>query len=169
MREGLVCIDATSRDEVFRAVWDDSRRWNGWLSPIFTFAEAERVVAWVEDGNEDSPRFLWTVDRQGFACLIQIEVDAWGEQYEQVETFVGDALVGFSIGANGWCWRELEEQDDEGLDARLRARHARLQRICDFQNGALRAAYELHAPDPSGLASRLTLEFEARTWTEAGQ
>jgi hypothetical protein len=99
----------------FDAFHDPYDRWNGFLNPYFSKAEAERVIALVESWNdEDFERvnhFYWTTDRQGFDALIHVEYDKQDPKDSWVVEIWPNhlGLYGFT---HGWTWSEVSSDDE---------------------------------------------------------
>lgn len=136
-------IDAETPDQVFDAVTDPEVRWNGWATPTFDRANAERVITMVtRDDQEDYHRFFWTSDREGNACLIMGESDGSDEWWWD---FCGDDETGYPIGSWSWTWSLLEDEAPTGRDelAAYLTRRKKLTTLsCAVHNATMRAARE---------------------------
>lgn len=87
--------------------------WNGWECPAFEKEEAERILAWAKQLDEDS------IDDSANAYSYDVETDTFkycdaaGDPYEESKGFDitvnGSVRHVYSIGAYAWIWNIDEE------------------------------------------------------------
>jgi hypothetical protein len=105
------CV-STDGEQFFRAMYDPSVRWNGWIGcPWFDRAEAERIIPWASVGQS----FTWDGD-----VLVMVTHDYADDPGYVPDRFEPDGPDGrYSIGAFAWTWYE-----DEGLNSTEGTRQA---------------------------------------------
>lgn len=98
----------------FTGTYDPTERWNGWLCPRFTRAEAERIVAAVAAENSaDVER--WgaaegeTLRWHGDVLLIVPAAHVGSE--DEAERIEPDASGLYSVGAWAWTWYDAASLD----------------------------------------------------------
>lgn len=97
MEKVTVTIDY---ETTFDAWTDRSVRWNGWVTPAFDRAEADKVIAAMTADTEDfGCRFRWDGD-----TLFMAESD--GAEWYDEEQVGPDANGRYPIGAWNWTWAE---------------------------------------------------------------
>lgn len=144
-------IDATTADHVFTCTTDPEERWNGWATPSFDRANAERVIAMVLDGQTDEEwhRFRWEGD-----VLIMESSDGGGDDAEwYVDRYEGPE---YPIGSWAWTWSLIPDDaptEPEALNAWLADRLARTNTYCVAYNAALNAAYDRGASPREAIAA----------------
>lgn len=107
--KGLFAIDGTSTEDVFDGWHDPGSRWNGFATPSFERAQAERVIAWVARSYADydpenvPTTFAWDSD-----VLVQSdhEYDD-GTSDEHIQRIEPDRHGRYPIGAYSWTWQEI--------------------------------------------------------------
>src|ERR1017187_9210852 len=88
--EGAVVVDGYDED------------WNGWATPRFEFAEAQRLIGCLKEGKA---RF--DSERDAFITISQDgEEKFW--QGQSVCITDGSSIKVYPIGAGSWCWNEVE-------------------------------------------------------------
>lgn len=104
---------------IFVGIHNPTARWNGWATPLFTLAEAQKIIAHVTQGqNSESPQSYY-VDLGGGVMIWKENLEA-GETAESVALAGGARLdevneielVNYAtlcgVSFNGWCWSEVK-------------------------------------------------------------
>lgn len=108
--EDLVTIDVTgTADPLFPAHVHDVR-WNGWACPAFRRPVAEAVVEWInataESYPDSSARAAWDGD------TVVVTDPQYSHESDYAPERIGpDAHGRYGIGAFGWCWFVVTEDD----------------------------------------------------------
>lgn len=95
MKEGLVSIDG---ELISKAIWDNNRRWNGWLMPKIAKEDMIKIVATQANGESLELKF------EGENLLV---IDH--EDEEQNEVICPEIINGetyYSLESLGWTWEE---------------------------------------------------------------
>lgn len=94
----------------FEAMHDPTDRWNGWASPKFDRATAERLVEWmnefVAENAYESDVLSW--DGNDVIGWCQMYADEGGEKYTPAR-WSPDAEGRYSIGAWAWTWTSEDQ------------------------------------------------------------
>lgn len=87
----------------------DEGGWNGFACPGFTYKEANRLLT----ALNATPDLTAYFERMGAAVRVEDRNEDSPEVFEHVvrET-EDDRLVLYPIGAWGWCWSEVEDEQD---------------------------------------------------------
>lgn len=84
--------------------WTDGTLWNGWATPRFELAEAQKLIeAFIQAGEK-----AWYDEAQDAFCF-QVEGYDEPERYPSstIQTGEGELKV-YAIGAYGWTWEKQE-------------------------------------------------------------
>jgi len=102
--ETAFLLDATA-ERVFEG-HSTGDLWNGWAAPVFTFEQAQKIVAaWHEQHWEA----LYDKEQDAFVFSVNQEFDTG--KSEEFETFPAMEIEGrklYGIGAYVWTWEEAE-------------------------------------------------------------
>lgn len=106
MRQSTFLLDALGEREFEGCTNGDL--WNGWATPLFTFEQAQKIVApWQEQGwaahyNEAADAFVFSVNQ-----------DLETGESDEFETFPAVEIEGrklHGIGAFSWIWEETADE-----------------------------------------------------------
>jgi hypothetical protein len=82
--------------------WTNGEDWNGWATPHFELAEAERLIAWLKNAKAG-----FDSERDAFVTMLPDgEEEVWFAQ--SVAITDGSRIKVYPIGADSWCWEEVE-------------------------------------------------------------
>lgn len=108
--------------------WDTGKRWNGWHVPAFDWDGVEALRDAVQEAHGGAVRIRWRQlpyrERVGVVVLGP-STDEKGHTYPAATYRLPDGREKtlYAVGAFGWCWYPVEEDDGGGLDrATLRDR-----------------------------------------------
>jgi hypothetical protein len=100
-------------EEVVFKGYSTGESWNGWAKPVFELAEAQRIVALI---NEEEP-FRGTYDEKTDIFTIE---DHHGEPAEIIKgaeiTAGGKKIKTYAIGTGSWTWQEAPKPKPEDED-----------------------------------------------------
>lgn len=115
--KALFSISPSAPDDVFEGWHLSGNHWNGFATPAFDRANAERVIAWVARGNDSlaSSEVLTTFAWEG-DTLIQTD-HHHGDPY--VERMEPGEEGRYPIGAGSWTWEEVQVPAGRELGAWL--------------------------------------------------
>jgi len=114
--------DLTGIGCFFFGWYDPSNRWNGWVRPQFTLAEAQRIAAWNSAAHAEDPLatalLTWDEEREGFWHFDANYADEYAA--EGVRGDFWDAVWNEAAGQNlyeigsGWTWSVAGVPFDQG-------------------------------------------------------
>lgn len=111
--------------------YTDGRRWNGWACPFFSETEFAKIRArlWADaiDPNDEEPKLEWLEGTCFYDPAIDPKHAIWFSNGVMIRvrreefTFDGQTFHIFDCGDMGFCWEEVDEQDNDGSDAEVDA------------------------------------------------
>lgn len=105
-------------ETIFEGYHDPANRWNGFATPAFEKAEADRIVAWQQaNPNPDNETIAYDVERDAYVVTNPSYPEDGPEYVEgfDVATYTTkDAPDGtkrlYAIGSWSWTWMEVEAE-----------------------------------------------------------
>lgn len=99
--------------------------WNGFACPLFTFEEAQRLVA-LNNASDYCGHLAYDVEKDAFLFKHDQEGDEAPEVY--AATLV-DGKKYYGVGAFSWCWRDVSNDDQAQFSASLITELAEMKRL----------------------------------------
>lgn len=104
MQKGIFSMDMLDGIAALEG-WTDGTLWNGWATPCFELAEAQKLVGAMQETGQKA----WYDEAKDSFCF-QVEGYDEPECYPSltIQTDEGELKV-YAIGAFAWTWEEYEE------------------------------------------------------------